>query len=484
MDQPFSRPADALLDKQYWSPEDPQKHPYDDTGWSFGDLFNAKVVRVTDDAILSAQMEKIADPSKILPPAPGPGSAYIIDNTGQIGLASLVYALKAANVSVAEAAFDNGGHHFSAGSLVVNGPGTEPLTSAAQRFALKAYPLSSALTVRTHPAAAPRIAFLHSWLFTQTEGWWRLAFDDLHVPYAYISTQRAAAEPNLRAKYDVIIFAPVGNTSPAQIVSGLPMWGNALPWQKTESTPNLGRIDSTTDMRPGLGFEGVANLKKFVEEGGLLITCEDTAELAIEEGLAPGVFAVPHSDLKVVGSVLKAVTVDNKSPVAYGYDGTLAVYSKDGMAFTVGNMTVNRPVPTEKEYKRPTGRGGPEDADEPEGRPVQKPEPLPSPKPWQAAPLNEEQSRNNPYVIPEDLRPDVIMRFSEKKDLLISGLLEGGSTISERPIVVDAHLGKGNVLLFANNPVYRGETIGSYGLVFNAILNYEHLNRAEMPSGQ
>jgi hypothetical protein len=40
--------------------------------------------------------------------------------------------------------------------------------------------------------------------------------------------------------------------------------------------------------------------------------------------------------------------------------------------------------------------------------------------------------------------------------------------------VVNAHLGSGNVLLFANNPVYRGETIGSYDLVFNAILNFDH----------
>ena len=43
--------------------------------------------------------------------------------------------------------------------------------------------------------------------------------------------------------------------------------------------------------------------------------------------------------------------------------------------------------------------------------------------------------------------------------------------------MVQAHFGKGNVLLFANNPVYRGETIGSYALVFNAILNHDHLER-------
>ena len=65
------------------------------------------------------------------------------------------------------------------------------------------------------------------------------------------------------------------------------------------------------------------------------------------------------------------------------------------------------------------------------------------------------------------------------KGLLLSGLLEGGGQIEEKPIVVDAHFGSGNVLLFANNPIYRGETIGSYGLVMNAILNFDHLTKAK-----
>jgi hypothetical protein len=130
---------------------------------------------------------------------------------------------------------------------------------------------------------------------------------------------------------------------------------------------------------------------------------------------------------------------------------------------------------TEKEYKRPTGRGGPEDEDIPEGRPVMQPPPLPSPKPWQPTPLNEEQARNNPYVIPEPYRPNVIFRYAGQKDLLVSGLLDDGEAIAELGVVVNAHLGHGNVLLFANNPIYRGETIGSYGLVFNALLNFDHL---------
>ncbi len=475
MDQPFSRSADALLDRQFWSPDDQQKHPYDDTGWSFGDLFHAKATRVTDQAILTAKMERVTNLSGIGGKADGTGAVYAVNNTGQIGLLALAYALEPAEVSVAEEAFEANGHKFQAGSLLVTGGDGEKLKGALARLDLNAFGLAAQPSVHTHAAATPRIAFMHTWLYTQTEGWWRMAFDKLGVPFDYINTQTVGREDDLRSKYDVIVFAPVARVTTQQIVTGLPMWGNALPWQKTELTPNLGKLDETADMRPGLGYEGVAHLKEFVEKGGLLITSEDTAQFAIEEGLAPGVFVVPLKGTKVDGSVLDAVVVDKKQPVAYGYGSDLAVYSKSGMAFTVSDLVTDRNILTEKEYKRPTGRGGPEDSDTPEGRVNATPVPLPSPKPWQATPLDEEQARNNPFLIPAADRPEVIFRFAEKKGLLLSGLLEGGDPIAERPIVVDAHLGKGNVLLFANNPIYRGETLGSYAMVFNAILNFEHL---------
>ncbi len=478
MDQPYSRVADALLDRQYWSPEDPQKHPYDDTGWSFGDLFNAKAVRVTDRAILSAKMERVPNVHELSGKADGAGPIYAVDNTGGIGLAALIYTLKGADITIADEGFDNRGRHFQAGSMLIKGIDASRLSPALQQCDLNAYSLEAAPTIRTHPASAPRIAFMHTWMFTQTEGWWRMAFDKLHVPYSYISTQTASADPDLRSKYDVIIFSPVAHVSAAQIVNGSPMWGNPLPWKTTSLTPNIGKIDGTDDIRPGLGFSGVEHLKNFVEQGGLLITSEDTAQFAIDEGLAPGVFVAPRKNAKVVGTVLNAVFVEKTHPVAYGYDAGLAVYSQSGMAFTVSNLTNDREILTEKEYKRPTGRGGPQDEDIPEGRAVEQPPTLPNPKPWQPTPLNEEQARNNPFLIPVEYRPDVILRYADNKDLLVAGLLENGGSIAERVVVADAHLGKGNVLLFANNPVYRGETIGSYALVFNAIMNFDHLSRA------
>jgi hypothetical protein len=42
-------------------------------------------------------------------------------------------------------------------------------------------------------------------------------------------------------------------------------------------------------------------------------------------------------------------------------------------------------------------------------------------------------------------------------------------------------LGTGHVVLFANNPMWRGETQGSHALVFNAILNWDHLGAKRAP---
>jgi hypothetical protein len=476
MDQPYSRIADALLDHQFWAPDDPQKHPYDDTGWSFSHLFNVNAVRVPDAGILKASMTAVSDPAALSGKIDGTGTTIAIANSGQVSLLALVYKLKDAKIQVAEKPFDATGKHFAAGSLLISGAADDTVASALHDLALDGVRLSAAPAVPTHAATAPRIAFMHTWLATQTEGWWRYAFDTEGVPFDYISTQTAAKEEDLRAKYDVIVFAPVGRGSMTDIIDGLPMWNNAMPWEKSELTPNL-TIDNTADMRPGLGFDGVAHLKKFVEQGGLLITCEDTAQFAIETGLAPGVSIAPRGDARVVGSVLSTTFVDRESPVAFGYGTEVPVMSAGGMAFNVSN-TVGRPggrILMDPYSERPTGRGGIEDSDQPQGRTIAGAEVLEKQQAWQPKKLNEDQTRNNPLVIPADLRPDVILRFADTKGLLLDGLLDKGGSIAEHAVVVDAHVGKGNVLLFGNNPIYRGETIGTYGLVFNAILNHDHL---------
>ncbi|MGA8273904.1 MAG: M14 family zinc carboxypeptidase [Candidatus Sulfotelmatobacter sp.] len=493
MDQPYSRAADALLDKQFWAASDPQKHPYDDTGWSFTHLFNLKVVRVTDPSILKSRMTPLGDPAKLAGKVEGSGTVFAVANTGQISLLSLAYKVKGATIQVAEKAFDADGKHFAEGSLLFTNAHADYIDDIGgilHDLALDASLLGAAPSVPVHAATAPRIAFMHTWLATQTEGWWRYAFDTAGIPFDYISTQTVASQEDLRAKYDVIIFAPVGHASTLEILNGTPTWNNPMPWQKSELTPNL-TIDSTSDIRPGLGYDGLAHLKKFVEQGGLLITCEDTARFAIEAGLAPGVSIAPRGDARVVGTVLNAVFVSRDNPVAFGYGPSIPVISAGGMAFNVSN-TVERtggrsltdPMePFKDPYEqRSTGRGSVDDSDEPQGRKIAEAEPLVKQQPWEAKQLNEEQTRNNPLVIPVQSRPDVILRFSDAKNLLLDGLLDKAGSIAEHAVVVNAHLGQGNVLLFGNNPVYRGETVGTYALVFNAILNYQHLTHEAAPT--
>jgi hypothetical protein len=55
-------------------------------------------------------------------------------------------------------------------------------------------------------------------------------------------------------------------------------------------------------------------------------------------------------------------------------------------------------------------------------------------------------------------------------------MLAGGRELSGKPAVVQVPRGKGNFLLFANNPMWRQQTQGSFSLVFNAAMNYDHLH--------
>lgn len=474
MDQPYSRIADVLLDRQYWSPDDPQKQPYDDTGWSLGDQFGVDVVRVTDAALLKAPMQAVQWP---LPDASvsGSGSIRIIANPAAAELASLRFASKNTSIEIATAAFEIGERKFAPGSLIVRRANAD-FDALCGRLGLQGIAVESLPEVATRNLKLPRVAILHSWISTQTEGWWRMALDGLGIPYDYISTQDIARMGDLRKRFDVILFGPVGYGDSRLLVDGLPMYGNAMPWKTSDLTPNLGRIDSTDDIRPGMGERGVENLKTFVRNGGVLVTSEDTAKFAIDVGLAPGVSIASKGDLRVVGTLVRAQTTESASPVTWGYGDPFTVYSSDGMAFKLSNMTRgDGHIPTADRHERPTGRGNADEMDLPQVAGYAQPPELPSVKPWQAVPLNVEQSRNNIFLIPEDQRPRALLRFANSDELLVSGLLDHAGALAQKAALVDARLGKGHVLLFATNPMWRAATLGSYPLVTNAILNFDAL---------
>lgn len=485
MDQPYSRMADMLLDTQYYNVNDPR--PYDDTGWTLGALRNVKTTRVTDKTVLNSSMNLLTTDARVEGKLSGPSSAagYVINHNTENTLATLRYRLKDVKIAAAEETFKIGERQFNAGSFLVKTEGNptdvrQRLETAVKELGINAYAVDRMPTVKTHELAVPRIAILHTWTNTQNEGWYRIEFDRLQIPYSYISDQLVRDTPNLREKFDVIIFPPLGGSA-AQIVNGIPMRGEPIPWKKSELTPNFGNSpDQTDDMRGGMGLAGVMNLQKFVEVGGLFVVITNNARIPIEYGMTSGVTIQEPRQLQARGSVFNAQFSDRKSPIAYGYDETLPIYFNQAPLFQVSTQGSTPPA-----GPRATGRGSATDADVIQGMPQPAPAPSRSPsRPGEEELTEEQRLQLGAFYTPLAQRPRVVLRFaSDEKKLLISGMLAGGSELANAPAIIDVPVGSGHVLMFANNPMWRHQTQGSFFLLFNAALNFNSLNteRAVQP---
>jgi hypothetical protein len=322
----------------------------------------------------------------------------------------------------------------------------------------------------------PRIAIVHTWTNTQNEGWFRIEFDRLKIPYTYISDHVIRNTPNLREKFDVLIFPPVGGSAQT-LVNGMPKRGDPIPWKASAVTPNFGNSpDQTDDMRGGMTVTGVANLQKFIEDGGLFITIGGISQIPIDYGITTGVSIQPADKLQARGSIYNANFSDRKSPIAYGYDAGLPIYFSQSPLFQVagggggGFGGGGGGQGGGAGAGRASGRGGVSDPDV-----IQA---MPQPRP--ADPANrvdpDAEQRESPFFVPPQLRPRVVLRFvSDEKNLLISGMLAGGNELANRPVIVDVPVGRGHVVMFATNPMWRHQTQGEFFLLFNAALNYDNL---------
>src|SRR5215204_496543 len=481
MDQPYSRMADMLLDTQYYNVSDPA--PYDDTGWTMGAMRNVKTVRVVDKAVLDVPATLLAEDAKITGQLTGPGSAvaYVINHNTDNTLATLRFRLKDVKMSAAEDSFKIGDQQFNTCSFILKKEGNPQdlrarLESAVTALGLKAVGVDKVPEVKTHELAVPRIAIVHTWTNTQNEGWYRIEFDRLQIPYTYISDHVIRNTPNLREKFDVIVFPPVGGSAQT-IVTGMPQRGDPIPWKASAITPNFAQSpDQTADMRGGMTVKGVANLQKFIEDGGLFITIGGVSQVPIDYGITSGVSIQAAERLQARGSIYNSTFADRKSPIAYGYDAGLPIYFSQSPLFQV--QTGGGPGGGGGQgggqgggASRASGRGGVNDPDVIQAMPQPKPA-----DPANRADADQEQ-RESPFFVPPQLRPRVVLRFvSDEKNLLISGMLAGANELANRPAIVDVPVGRGHVVMFATNPMWRHQTQGEFFLIFNAALNYDNLN--------
>src|SRR4029077_4941313 len=73
---------------------------------------------------------------------------------------------------------------------------------------------------------------------------------------------------------------------------------------------------------------------------------------------------------------------------------------------------------------------------------------------------------------------NILARYVGGDDSVLSGLMVGADNLRQRAFAADvpgAYNGKGRVILFTNNPIYRWQNHAEFNMVFNALLNWNDL---------
>ncbi len=476
-DQPFRTLAEMYFSIQNYAPQNPA--PYDDTGWTFQLMRDIRVLPVGDRAVLDQKMSLVTTDVRAPGGIEGHGRVVVVEHTADTAIVTFRFRHPRVRMLAAERDFELDGRSLRAGAVII--PDVEPaerqaLDDSLRELGLSARAAGQAPDVSTHELDIPRIGYIHSWTRTQDEGWWRAALDTYGVPYTYLADQELRGG-NLRAQFDVLVFPHVGGSAVSQVNGMAITKGAPLPYRKTPETPNLGALDSTDDIRGGMGLEGLAELARFVREGGTLITEGSTATIFPEYGLTTGVTVETPRDLFVRGSIVRATISEPVHPLVYGYAGTeLPIYFNQAPVLNAGGIASRTTPPQSpnaglgqvvtpnvvplsiRPYEAPAPDEGGGDASRPASEDVAR-------------------LRADTPAASDAVRPRVALRFSaDPSTLLLSGTLVNGQSLVSRAAAVTEKLGDGQLVMFALRPFWRWQTHGTYTLGFNALLNWNDLD--------
>jgi hypothetical protein len=421
-DQPYGRLAKNLLEKQSYP--DPELRTYDDSGWTMGLAMLVDVKEIRDKTLLDVATTPV---DTVTPKGRISGSgraALAVAHFGSNRMIAFRYRLRNVPMKIAEKSFTADGVDFPAGSFVVTTASDFPAARAAvEQLGLTAAALAVAPSVAMHDADAPRIAMYSSWNGTQEIGWVRFTFDKFSIPYDLIYKERVR-KGHLREDYDVIVMPT--QTATRQSVFQPPA-ARAVPYLKDAKYKFLGVYGESPDITGGMGGEGVDAFAKFLDAGGTLIAMGDAVRFPVDLGFARTVDAsgTTSRDFYAPRPLVNAEIVRPDHPVFYGYSGrNMPVKYLGGPLMSVGTPD----------------------------------------------------------------QPGVLARYVGGDAAVLSGLMKGADEIRQRPFAIDVpggYSGKGRVVLFSNNPIYRWQNHGEFNLVFNALLNWNDLAnvvRAAAPS--
>jgi hypothetical protein len=344
---------------------------------------------------------------------------YAVPDHGSPNMVTLRYGLKDFTVQVAEKTFTAAGVNFSAGTFLVPANAASTLKPLAAQLGLDVVGLAASPQATTHEAVLPRLAIFSTWAGTQDVGWVRYTFDQYKVPYDLIFKERVL-QGDLAKDYDVVLIPNQVRSAKALVVD-IPKADKPLAYKKTDKFKFLGDYGSSDDISGGMGAAGVVELQKFTEAGGLLVTLGTSSAFPPEFGLTPRIdTSNPGARFYAPGPIVEANIIHPENPIFYGYS-----------AKTVPVRYANGPL----------------------------------------------------FRMSEDMdKRDVLLRFPGGEKSVLSGLFNGSDDIKGRAAVVVTPEGKGEVVMFATNPVWRWQNVGEYRMVFNTLMNFRNLAPAAVPA--
>jgi hypothetical protein len=371
----------------------------------------------------------------------------LLKDTGQESLLAARYRLLNSDISIAEHAFRHGDSDFPEGSWIVRDqPGLQQSISAiAQELGLDFVRAPSAPDAPQHVARAPRIGLWVPWADTDSIGWIRYSLDQRKIPYTYLRDEDIRAG-NLRDRIDVLLYGHV-DLELAEQIEGLPKTWSPMPFKKTPQTPSFGTPAESDDITGGIGYEGLAQIQRFVNDGGLMITLGSGSMLALEGGLVRFVRrssgGVPRSTAgggvassaaaqeaatRTPGAHVR-VTFDRPDhPITYGYPAHTWVFRQNFPLYDIPRHWLRMAYCT-------TCLDGPED------------------------------------------RSGIVMEWGDKtvQPFVVSGQAWGEENLVGRPAILDMPVGKGHVVSFNFNPIHRDLNRGDQRMLWNAIINWQSI---------
>jgi hypothetical protein len=298
------------------------------------------------------------------------------------------------------------GAEIPAGSFLVRGS-RKDLQAVLESSAGVPLPLDRDPGSDSQRLRLPRIALVETYLHDMDAGWTRYVFDQHRIPFAVVRPGDFATT-DFAQQFDVVVFP---DSSKETLFEGKAKWRDRYY-----------RPDTPPEFRRGIGEEGQKRLMSFVDQGGIVVAWRRSTALfldtlTIDRGPDDrDEFELPIRDLGeelekkglLVPGALLAIELLEDHPLTWGMPPTSGVFSR--------------------------------------GTPVLK------------------------TSLPElDMDRRVVASFPEE-DLLLSGYVEGEELLARSAAMVWLRKGRGQLVLYAFYPQFRGSTPATYKLLFNALL--------------